>query len=287
MDFELFFDKIGFAEIGREDFRRIHSRIIDPSFARNFLQSLEAYDKGDEAFAAHLEVFAAQENLPVEILNMYIYLRKCEQALAQFRAKGISDQVFYDSAASFTVCGQWLLDHEGIYGISRSPHRKWMRHFFNIEIFRLGRLEFEYMRSGYDAEIDGHALRKGDPCVGVHIPAGKLNAAECEEAYDLARDFFRKHFDMENIIFYCVSWLLHPWLGEDLSPDSGIVDFQKRFKIIDLHETPESIKQMLQWAFLLPCENVNDYPEDTSLRRALKKRLLENRPLGEASGIRL
>lgn len=287
MDFELFFEKIQFAQVGKDDFYKIHARSNSPAFADSFQQALKEYEKGDEDFAAYLEIFAQQEQLSVEILNMYIYLRKCEKALEQFRARGIDDSVFYDSAYSFTVCGDWLMKHEGIYGISRSPHRKWMRHFFNIEIFRLGRLEFEYMHSGYDAEIDGHILRKGDPCVGVHIPAGKLSTAECEEAYALARKFFKQQYGMDTVIFFCVSWLLHPWLGEDLAPNSGIVDFQKRFKLLAVHETPQSMQQMLQWAFLHPCENINDYPEDTSLRRALKKRLLENRPLGEASGIRL
>lgn len=287
MDFELLFDRIGFAEIGRESFRQIHRRTADAGFVKRLQYAFAEYEKGDAEFAAYLEDFAQHEQITAEILNMYIYIRKCEQAFMRFREKGIDDEVFYASASAFTVCGEWLLKREGIYGISRSPHRAWMRHFFNIEIFRLGRLEFEYMHSNYDATIDGHTLCKGDPCIGVHIPRGKLNAQECEHAYSLAREFFRKHYGMDTCIFFCVSWLLHPWLSEDLSPNSGIVDFQKRYTLLALHETPSSIQQMLQWIFLHPKENMDNYPEDTSLQRAAKRRLKNSLPLGEASGIRL
>lgn len=287
MDFELLFDRIDFAEIGRDSFRQIHRRTADAGFAERFRCALAEYEKGDAEFAAYLEDFAQQEQLPAEILNMYIYIRKCEQALVQFRERGIADDIFYASASAFTVCGQWLLEREGIYGISRWPHRAWMRHFFNIEIFRLGRLEFEYMHSEYDAEINGLTLRKGDPCIGVHIPRGKLNTQECEDAYGLAREFFKKHYGMDVCIFFCVSWLLHPWLSEELGPNSGIVDFQKRFQLLGRHEGPENMRQMLQWIFLHPNEDPANYPEDTSLQRAAKRRLKNGLPLGEASGIRL
>lgn len=287
MDFELLFDRIGFAEVGRESFRQIHRRMDNASFAQRFDCALAEYEKGDSAFAAYLEDFAQQEQLPVEILNMYIYIRKCERTLEQYRSRNIEDDIFYDSASAFTVCGQWLLEREGIYGVSRDPHRMWMRHFFNIEIFRLGRLEFEFMRSQYDAELDGHILRVGDPCIGVHIPRGKLNTKECEEAYAQAREFFKKHYGMEVCIFFCVSWLLHPWLSQELAPGSGIVDFQSRFTHLALHEAPENVRQMLKWIFLHPDEDVDCYPEETSLQIAAKRRLKNGLPLGEASGIRL
>lgn len=287
MDFESFFEKIGLAEVGRESFRQIHSRCADADFSQRFDRALAEYEKGDDEFAAYLEVFAEQEQLPVEVLNMYIYLRKCEYAWKQFREKGIDDAVFYDSANAFSVCGQFLLEREGIYGVSRSPHRKWMRHFFNIEIFRLGRLEFEVIQSAYDVEIDDHKISPGAPCISVHIPRGKLSDEACEEAYTQARAFFKKHYGMNTCFFFCTSWLLHPWLSEDLGPSSSIVNFQSKFKILALHEGPDSIRQMIQWAFLHPCKNINDYPEDTSLRRAAKRRLQENLPLGEATAVRL
>lgn len=287
MDFEFLFEKIGFAETGRESFRQIHRRTANPSFRKSFERSLAEYEKGDAEFAAYLDIFAQQEQLPVEILNMYIYIRKCEQALEQFRARGIDDGVFYASAASLSSSCQYLLDRQGMYGISRWPHRPWMRHFFNIEIFRLDRLEFEYMHSKYDAEIDGHILRKGDPCIGVHIPKGTLNAQECEDAYAVAREFFKKYYGMDTCIFFCVSWLLHPWLSEELGADSRIVAFQKNFKILDRHEGSDSLKQMLQWIFKNPNDDPNNFPENTSLQRAAKRRLIEGLPLGEASGIRL
>lgn len=287
MDFELLFEKIGFAQTGRESFRQIHRRMADANFAERFARSLAEYEKGDSEFAAYLDIFAQQEQLSAEILNMYIYIRKCEQALEQFRTRGIDDDVFYASASAFSVCGEWLLAREGMYGISRWPHRPWMRHFFNIEIFRLGRLEFEYMHSKYDAEIGGHILRQGDPCVGVHIPKGTLNAQECEDAYALAREFFKKHYNMDVCIFFCVSWLLHPWLSQELGANSRIVDFQKKFQILARHEGPDSLKQMLQWIFKNPNDDPDNYPEDTTLQRAAKRRLKEHLPLGEASGIRL
>lgn len=288
MDFEKLFQEIGLAEEGIETFYTIHKRSQDPVFEAAMEKAYAAFDESDEAFAAYLDTFAAQEDLAVEVLNLYIYLRLCERTLAIYRQRGIEDAVFYETAQDITLSCRYLVERTGVYGISVRPHRNWLRHFFNIEIFRFGRLQFELISSKWDVEIAGHQVHIGDTILSTHIPRyAKFSDALCEESYARAREFFKKHFGIKTCVFFCASWLLHPWLSEALTSDSSIVKFQSKYTIIELREDPGEVGAMIRNIFLSECDNIDDYPEDTSLQRIVKEKLRRGDPMGAAAGIRL
>lgn len=288
MDFEKLFQEIQLAEEGKETFCAIHKRSKDPAFEAAMEKAYAAFDESSDAFSACLDTFAAQEDLAVEVLNLYIYLRLCERTLALYREKGIDDSVFYETAQDITLSCRYLKERTGVYGISVRPHRNWLRHFFNVEIFRFGRLQFELISSEWDIEIAGHQVHRGDTILSTHIPRyAKFSEELCEAAYTRARDFFKKYFGIETCVFFCASWLLHPWLSESLNPNSSIVKFQKRYKLIELREELDEVNSMLKNIFFSLCDNIDDYPEDTSLQRIVKEKLRRGDPMGAAAGIRL
>jgi len=285
MDFERLFDSIGLEPIGKENFFELHTRCTEEDFDAAVAQAFVEYEKGDAEFDEYITAFAEREEISVEVLNLYLYIRLVEKTLEEYRARGIDEEILYATLKDIPEKCLENFNKTGIYGIPQKIYRRWFRRYIGCEIFRLGRLQFQIVNSIYDTEMDNISVSKGDTVLSVHIPAGgRLNEEDCEASYSLAREFFKKHFDMETPVFFCYSWLLQPWLSEVLPEESLIIRFQSKYKIIDFVNDPGD---MLLWVFPQSCENIKDYPEDTTLRRATKERLIRGDIIGYGSGMRL
>ena len=283
MDYEVFLDKINLCEGGVAVFHKLHQQEDDAAFQDVLKDAYQAYDEGDEAFVVFLEKFAAEQNVAVEEANLYLYFRFLERTHNYCQSKGINDDIFYTTMKTFAWACEKCYNESGIYGIPQITYRAWYRRHVNGTIFRIGRLEFEIIGSLYDSDLEGHHISKGDTCLYVHIPGGSpLDFQECEEAYDQARDFFHKHFAFEPVIFYCGSWLLHPWLVEDF-PESRIAQFQKQFKLADIVQDEHVIRS---WVFGHNDAPYDELPAKTSLHKAAVHRLKNGLPIGYARGYR-
>lgn len=77
-------------------------------------------------------------------------------------------------------------------------------------------------------------LQTGDDVLSVHIPAdGRMTPELIDEAFALADKFFADHYaDVDFKAYVCSSWLLNTDIKEFLNPESNIVRFQKRFRIV-------------------------------------------------------
>ncbi|MBE6912767.1 MAG: hypothetical protein E7473_09605 [Ruminococcaceae bacterium] len=285
MDFELYMQKTDMCKEGRATFYEVHKKLSEPWFENIMDQAYAAYDEGDEKFEEFLTKISGKLDVSVEFLTLYFYVRISERTYLTYKKLGICDDIFYSSMDDFEISSRLGFDRIGIYGVPRSPDRPWQRLILENKIYRLGRLQFELYESPVDAEIDGHNVKVGDTVINVHIPAfAPLREEDCEAAYALARDFFKKYHGIDACIFYCDSWLLHPWLSEELPESSGIVCFQKKYKLLKTEESPKST---LLYVFAKEYDNISDYPEDTTLRRLAKARLIKGLPLGSGHGIRL
>jgi len=285
MDYVKLFDMIGLREEGREHFAKLHARTADPLFCDALDEAIREYDKGDDEFTVYLNDFAKRENVSPEVMNLYIYIRLSERTLNAYHKRGIDDAIFYDTMREIEIDCRSCSERHGIYGITQPVYRRWLRNHLGNRIYRFGRLQFELIESPYSTTIGEVAVEKGDTLLSAHIPSyEKLDPAEAEKSYDRAREFFTKYYGLEKCVFYCDSWLLHPWIGKDMPETSNIVKFQSRYKTLEVVEDPMVV---IRHVFSKVCDDVNDYPEDTSLRRALKRRLIEKLPLGSGIGVRL
>ena len=285
MDFERLFDSIGLEPIGKDNFFTLHARCSEDRFGTFVIRALIEYEKGDTEFGDCITEFAEREEISVEVLNLYLYIRLVEKTLEEYHTRGMDEEILYATLKDIPEKCLENFNKTGIYGIPQNIYRRWFRRYFGCEIFRLGRLQFQIVDSIYDVEADNITVSKGDTVLSVHIPAGgRLNEEDCEASYSLAREFFKKHFDMETPVFFCYSWLLQPWLSEALPEESLIIRFQSKYKIIDFVNDPGD---MLLWVFPQLCEKIEDYPEDTTLRRATKERLIRGDIIGYGSGVRL
>ena len=274
-------DQIDLCQGGRDVFNRLHSRNIDPT---ELDTAYKAYLESDEAFVAFLESFAAAQNVDVSEGNLYLYLLFTQKTYDFFKSKGIDDSVFFTTMRNIAGDCQACYEKTGFYGTRQVTYRAWFRRLINGTIFRLGRLEFEIIDSPYDFDLGCYHINKGDTCISVHIPGGTpLNPDECEAAYDIARKFFKTHFQFDPIIFFCGSWLLHPWLSEELPATSRIVIFQSQFQLVEVVEHEETVRN---WLFDHSTAPFEELPENTSLQKIGKQRFLNGLPMGYGHGYR-
>ena len=218
-------------------------------------------------------------------------------------AKGISQQVYVDSMYDITLwCEDYYTKH-GEYGLSECG---WICKSIKMELFRLGRLQFEPITlkeaislaaSDFPAKAAAHAeataltapagtagsaihIPAGTAAYSVHIPAGEpLDIAACEASFAAAPEFFT----VEKPICVCGSWLLAPELADVLPPSSNILQFQKFFHIISTHPSRQAEERI----FGCVLEDPALYPEQTSLQRNAKAYLMAGHTLGSGYGVRI
>ena len=243
------------------------------------------YSEGDEAFLAFLEECERERGTEMGYLVLYFYLLFGEHTYEICKKRGIPEKNFIWLMSAYPAVS--IINHgqTGKYGLGLPIYRSFMRRYVEAVIFFLVRLEFEVISSPLDFELEGRKIKKGETVLNVHIPRDMpLTEELCEESYRQAKEFFRRHFDIVDPVFVCESWLCDPWLEECLKESSSILNFQRKFKIL---ETTDDADDAIGWIFGKKLDNINDYPEDTTIRRAAKRKLLAGERIGTALGARL
>ena len=284
VDFERIIRECGLSGGVCETLVKIHNKGQE----KHLPSAIEAYGRGDEAFGKYLSELSKSENMSAEELNLYIYVCLYIRIYSLYREKGIPDNIFFDTVRREVETISGLCKKElGFYGIQQNKYRAWMRYSIDGRLFALGALNFEMRyNSEFEGEVCGVRLELGDTHISVHIPRyQKLAEEDCEKAYDDAREFFKKYFGMEKIIFLCHSWMLHPWLEKVLPESSGIVKFSSKYKKIEVEEHLEEVKY---WLFP-DDENtpVEKLPQNTSLQRSFVEKVSRGESVGVACGIRI
>ena len=200
-----------------------------------------------------------------------------------YDARGIGENIFYDTMSFFNeILRENFILNGGYYSFDRVW---WYYRQIACIIYKLGVLEFEMVYlTGKTAEY--FKLPDNTPVLSVHIQTGSvLTRAALDSSYQTARTFFPQYypcFKFEKII--CDSWLLSPVLKELLTEGSRILLFQSDYEIVNVHKDSDSY---FTYVYNLKDKStdINLLPEDTSLRRAIKKRLLSGGKIGSGAGI--
>lgn len=126
------------------------------------------------------------------------------------------------------------------------------------------------------------AFEQGGPILDVHIPEGApLDTEAVKESFAMAPAFFDRHLGLRGFAaFTCGSWLLD-WALPVIVPGSNLARFQQLFNCVP---TDSGDWQMYERVFGGPIDDMRLAPEDTSLRRAIKKWYLEGNRCRGAQG---
>lgn len=173
----------------------------------------------------------------------------------------------------------------GIDGI-RFSQMIWGSYFMKGSLIQIGRLQYEVGSDDCD-KLDGYFEEKHQ-YIYIHIPKdNNLKEQDVNESLSLAQKYIKIYYpELKNdkLAYYTETWLLSPEVREILPIDSNIIKFQNKFQII---EYKENTKDFLNFVFNKGYGkvNYNDLPEETTLQKELKARLLNGDKLHLGLGI--
>ena len=206
---------------------------------------------------------------------LYDFCRMGVEAYEDYQSQGIGDEIFDATFYDLTLWCENCFREYGEYGINEYD---WFFRHFDLQIFRLGRLEFEKMESPWEIHAAGWEIRKGHPVISVHIPQReKLTPQAVAHSLEKGKSFWG-----DELPYLCHSWLLYPGLKEVLSQTSNILQFQNYFQIVDI----DFAENEAEWRIFGKVEeNPEKYPENTTLQKRAKQYLLSGKKLGNGLGV--
>ena len=179
----------------------------------------------------------------------------------EYAGNGIGDDIYFDTMSDSFI---WAELHRRLTGKIGLRETSWLLLHINLELFRLGRLQFQKSRTpdSFTPFVESEEV------IGIHIPdIGPLEYEECLSSLERARSFYRK-----DIPFVCDSWLLDPELSKVLSENSNILKFQSLFDIVAVDKSNPQCHQ-----------RVFEYSERKNT--TLQKRILEEEKKGSVFGV--
>jgi len=215
-------------------------------------------------------------------LLLFVCLSK--QLLCEYRKRGISEDVWYNSMCDL----RFKLDEcKEVYGIRGSFVAPWFIGFFKLKRFALGRLQFELTDFNRNYSCADGTLTPESKVINIHIPrSGKpLSPALCDEAFCLAKRFFEGMLGDGPIAFVCSSWLLFPKQKEFLAKGTNVLAFMERFDIIESKENTESYPDIWRLFDRNYNGDPDTLPRDGSLRRAYADHIKKGGRMGSGFGV--
>lgn len=161
----------------------------------------------------------------------------------------------------------------------------WGSFFMKGNLIQIGRLQYE--NDDNPVKIMKY-ISENCKFIYIHIPKGEnLNEEDVIDSFNNVDKYIRKYYKEsldKKIVYYTKSWLLSPELKEILSNSSNIIKFQNKFDIV---EYEENLNDFLNFVFddVLDDIKYDELPENTSLQKELKKKLLNKEKLHLGLGI--
>ena len=216
--------------------------------------------------------------------QMLVLLCMTKRLRQEYKKAGFSDGIFLDSVSDL----KWKLWEckavKNVWGIFVGT---WENRFFNMTRFALGRLQFEVSPLKKDFIIKGNEFKAGSKAIFVHIPRTltPLTRESMLDAYKTAYRMYKDEFGEQPVIFGCNTWLFSDELPALLSEKSNLRKFIADFEIVEQYRHDAGNFPDAWRVFDMEFTgNIDDYPEDTSLRRAYKTHLKSGGTMGGGIG---
>lgn len=265
---------------GRITQEELIKKIGIPDYAAKMI---EAFPLSDGEYEEYRSLFlkdsnafltAVRERKEYRLLFLKLYLRMAWEARELYDARGIPERIYYDTFQDIAV---WMENCVRAYGEVGIEQYDWLWRHVKGRLFRLGRLQYEVVKGAEEPELNGKKLRQDEIVLNLHIPQGEpLDLEQCKESLREAAGFFENFSEIT-----CHSWLLSPALRQLLPEESNIIKFQSLFSVYGIDRESREAEERI---FGRLCENPLDYPENTSLGKAMKKYLLAGGKPGSAYG---
>ena len=217
-----------------------------------------------------------------ELLLFICFSKRLRERYAE---KGVDDKIWFDSMCDL----KWKLwECKAVKQVYGSFVAAWFEGWFRMTRFALGRLQFEIEYFEGEYQLGTMVLTPKTKVLNVHIPRTltPLDKQSREDSYERAKEFFGEEFPDGKFVFVCHSWLLFPPAENILPSHSNIRGFMADYTIVASEENGEGEHPDMWRLFDMDYTgDVNDYPEDSSLRAAYKKFLSDGNRTGWGYGV--
>lgn len=282
-----FFDTIGI-ESADAEILLAHARVLNGVSAWCDLHArLTAGDYEKIAdILAEAETIGARYGIHTYTAQLLIYCFAARALKERYRTAGIDEAIYWNSMRDLKWKFQECLDVHGVPGSFVAP---WFEGFFCMTRFALGRLQFEHTTFRMEQySRAGVTLHRGDDVITMHIPsAGPLTWESRLDAYKRAYAFYsdyRAKFPGGVLPLVCHSWLLYPGHSEFLPEHSNIRAFMGDFDIIESDVDPKFGNAWRVFGAAAE-KSPEEWPRDTSLRRAFADRIRAGGSVGHGYGV--
>ena len=231
------------------------------------------------------ENMAEKSGINIYAINIAVIILATRWLFEEYKNRGYSDDLFWDTVTDI----KWkIIECKNVKGVYGTFVEGWYNGFFRMDIFALGRFQFE--RSAYNEEnsvtVDGHTIKKGDKIWYVHIPSsGPMPKEAREDSYRRAAEFFKDEYGKVMVI-KCSSWLMYEENKKIFPNHLNMVDFMNDFTITDSF----SVEGYNDCWRLFGHEfngNYEDLVADNTPRRAMKDWLLNGGKAGKGIGYKI
>lgn len=215
---------------------------------------------------------------------MLFMMRASQRLKERYRKANIPEALFWHTMTDYRY--KIIECHEltGQWGNRSGP---WQNRYFIMSTIAIGRFQFEKKEFQYELyEKAGVTIHRGDPVYSLHIPSSGMpfDRQARFDSYRHAYEYYQCKQQGKPLLLVCNSWLLYPGHAEFLPSNSNILDFMKDFDIIDSDESDDfkDSWRVFGKACSLPPQQ---WPRDTSLRRAYAERICGGGKTGTGYGV--
>ncbi len=285
-----FMREIGFEDEARASLSGDLGKIFSDESARaQFADCIVQYDRSSDLDYTALcgKAASAGERVGVHRYSAELLLFIClsKRLRERYAERGIADTIWYDSMCDL----KWKLwECKAVKGVYGSFVASWFDGWFKLTRFALGRLQFEIECFDGEYHLGTMVLTPSTKVINVHIPRTltPLDKQSREDSYRRAAEFFRDELDGAPTVFVCHSWLLYPPAEKILPSHSNIRGFMADYEIVRHGENKENEHPDMWRLFDMDFTgDAADYPEDSSLRTAYKKFLMDGNRTGWGYGV--
>lgn len=217
-------------------------------------------------------------------------LSEAERAFAQYQKLNIPEDIYYDTMRDISIWADTCKKEENIVGLCELS---WIRHALYLNMFRIGRLQYQFFKTNHT--VSGIPLKSrrqvpiksGQPVLNIHIPEdGRLDFSACQQSLTAARAFFQDYFPQYAYKgFVCDSWLLDPRNALFMRENSNILQFSTLFDcVVQTKLNNHELLRRLWGIHKASREELATLPENTDLQKRAKQYLLSGGKTGNGYG---
>ena len=227
------------------------------------------------------EKLAEKSGVELYTVNFVFMVAASKRMKADYIAAGHSEEIFWETILDLKFK---LFECKMVHNVWGNFVENWYDIFYQVAIFKLGRLEYEVCEYPEEAPVytfGDITVKPGDKLVSVHIPSsGKLTKELREESYKMAWEFFGK----KPLICFCHSWLLFEGNRQIFPATMNLVDFMNDWDIVHSEEIDDYYDAWRLFGRKYEGD-VSVLPQVTSQQKAMAAWLAQGKKTGEGLGV--